>query len=189
MRDCSLQSENLLAVAEAKVETSRISKEITLLSSNPRSVRATQATNLVRTATTEIKTALTYALVPDLDLLYLVNHPNYTLYRLGWTPLPARRPHSRHPNLRRYTLCQRVGHQRDSCESQVPRYSVEHLIETVPWFETVIDAFTRKLNGLETNATIQLLRRQRNFKGSHHTNQYRFMRHLCSTGDVRQAPS
>ena len=176
MRDCRLQSENPLAVAEAEVGTSRISKEITLMSSNPRSVRATQATNLVRNVTTEVKTALTSTLVPDLDLLYLWNHPNYTqavLYALAI--LKATFEATKLEKI--HTLCQRVGHQKDSCE---PRYSVEHLIETVPGFETAIDAFTRKLNGLETNATIQLLRRQPNFKGSHHANQHRFIRHLCS---------
>ena len=53
------QSENLLAVSEAEVETSRISKDITLLNTILRGVRDIQATNLVRAATTEIKTALT----------------------------------------------------------------------------------------------------------------------------------
>ena len=41
------------------VETSRISKDITLLNTILRGVRDIQATNLVRAATTEIKTALT----------------------------------------------------------------------------------------------------------------------------------
>ena len=46
-------------------------------------------------------------------------------------------------------------------------------------FKTALDGFTRKLQSLEINASIQLLRRQPNFKGSQNTNQYRSIRHLC----------
>ena len=78
-----------------------------------------------------------------------------------------------------HTICQRVVHQRDACEPEVPKYSALELAETIPGFDVAIDAFTAKIQKLETAATIQLLRRQPNFKGSYYVNQARAIRHLC----------
>ena len=171
-------ADSLVAAANSEVETSRVSKEIRLLGEgNP---RPKQVTNLINTASPALKFAITGALVEDPDIQYLVNHPDYT--EAGLDALSSLRDKFAAVKTRRekiHTICQRVGHHRDTSEPEVPRYSAVELAENLPGFDSAIDAFTNKLQTLETSATIQLLRRQPNFKGSYYANQTRAIRHLC----------
>ena len=171
-------ADSLLAMATSEVETSRVSKEIKLLGKgNP---RPKQVTNLINTASPALKFAITGALVEDPDIQYLVNHPDYTEAGLdALSSLKDKFVAIKAQREKIHTICQRVGHQRDSCEPEVPKYSALELAETVPGFDAAIDAFTAKIQKLETPATIQLLRRQPNFKGSYYANQARAIRHLC----------
>ena len=126
-------AESLLAVATTELETSRVSKEIKLLGEgNP---RPKHVTNLISTASPALKLALTGALVEDPDIRYLVNHPGFT--QAGLDALASLQDKFAAIKAHRekiHTICQRVGHQRNSYEPEVPKYSAIEFAETVPGF-------------------------------------------------------